>query len=75
MFTLLGILLLTGGAIATFAVERDVEGVDLQLVGWILMAGGGAALVAAVIRGATVRTSGELARPPTRLRDEERRAA
>ena len=48
MLTVLGILLLTGGAILTFAVEREAEGVDLQLVGWILMAGGGASLIAPV---------------------------
>lgn len=74
MLTLLGILLLTGGAILTFAVEREVEGVDLQLVGWILMAGGGAALIAAILRGAAMGRSGGLA-PPTVSRSDDRRAA
>lgn len=74
MLTVLGILLLTGGAILTFAVEREAEGVDLQLVGWILMAGGGASLVAAILRGAVVSRVDGLG-PPTVTRQEDRRAA
>lgn len=52
MLALLGILLIVAGAILTFAVETAAEGVDLQTIGWILMAGGALALVAAAIQGA-----------------------
>ena len=74
MLTVLGILLLTGGAILTFAVEREAEGVDLQLVGWILMAGGGASLIAAILRGALVGPADRLGLPAA-TRQEDRRAA
>lgn len=50
MFTLVGILLLVIGASLTFAVERQVEGVDLEVVGWIMMAGGVTALVFGIAR-------------------------
>lgn len=40
MFTAFGIVLLIGGAILAFAVERQAEGVDVVAIGWILMAGG-----------------------------------
>lgn len=52
MLTMLGILLLVAGAILTFAVDRQAEGVDLQAVGWILMGGGGLSLFAAAVRAA-----------------------
>ncbi len=32
-----GIVLLALGAILTFALDVDVRGIDLQVVGWILM--------------------------------------
>lgn len=73
MLSAAGILLLVAGAILTFAVDRDVEGVDLQLVGWILMAGGGLALVTAIVRGAAVESATRRARVVDG--DEERRAA
>lgn len=50
MLTPFGILLLVAGAALTFAVTGDVDGVDLQLVGWILMAGGASALMLAIVR-------------------------
>lgn len=53
MFTVFGILLLIAGAILTFAVEQQAEGVDLQAVGWILMGGGAASLLLAAVRGAS----------------------
>ena len=34
------LFLIAAGAILTFAVERDVEGLDLDVVGWVLMAAG-----------------------------------
>ena len=52
MFAALGILLLVGGAILTFAVNEEVDGLDLELVGWILMGGGALALLVAAIQGA-----------------------
>ena len=52
MFAALGIILLVAGAIITFAVDRQAEGFDLHAVGWILMAGGGLALLVALVQGA-----------------------
>jgi len=42
------ILLLAVGAILAFAVELTVSGVDLQMVGWILMAAGALGLILSV---------------------------
>jgi hypothetical protein len=39
------ILLLVLGAILTFALDLDVGGVDLDVVGWILMIGGVVGLI------------------------------
>lgn len=52
MLALFGILLIVAGAIITFAVNTTAEGVDLEALGYILMAGGGLALLAAAITGA-----------------------
>lgn len=52
MFAALGIMLLVAGAIVTFAVDRQAEGVDLAAIGWIMMAGGGLALLVAAVQGA-----------------------
>lgn len=52
MLALFGILLIVAGAIITFAVDAAAEGVDLEALGWILMAGGGLALLTAAIQGA-----------------------
>ena len=52
MFAALGIVLLVAGAILTFAVERSADDVDIVAVGWILMAGGGLALLVAMIQAA-----------------------
>lgn len=48
----LGIFLIVVGAIVAFAVERAFDGVDLVVLGYILMAGGALALLAALVRGA-----------------------
>lgn len=40
-----GIVLLALGAILTFALDVDVSGVDLQVVGWILMIVGALGIV------------------------------
>lgn len=52
MLALLGIILIVAGAIVAFAVNTAAEGVDLEALGWILMGGGGLALLAAAIQGA-----------------------
>lgn len=52
MLTLLGILFLVAGASLTFAVDREVDGLDVQMAGWILLAGGALALIVAMIRAA-----------------------
>ncbi len=52
MLVALGIILFIAGAIVAFAIDSAVEGVDLVALGYILMAGGGIALLAAVIQGA-----------------------
>ena len=59
----LGILLLTIGAVLTFAIEAGVEGVDLDAVGVIFMVTGGIAFVTGAIRGsfAGLRTRRERA--------------
>ena len=48
----LGIFLIVVGAIVAFAVERAFEGFDLVVLGYILMAGGALALLAALVKGA-----------------------
>lgn len=52
MLALFGIILIVAGAIVTFAIDKSAEGVDLEALGWILMAGGGLALLAALIQAA-----------------------
>ncbi len=52
MLIVLGIILVVAGAVLTFAVNTAVDNVDLAAIGWILMAGGAIAFVAAAIRGA-----------------------
>lgn len=49
MLVFLGIVLVMGGAILTFAIESGVDGVDLGAIGWILMGGGALALIAAAV--------------------------
>ena len=48
----LGIFLIVVGAILTFAIDREAEGVDIDAIGWILMAGGGLALLVALFQAA-----------------------
>jgi len=52
MYAALGLILLVGGAILTFAVNETIEGADLEVIGWILMGGGALALLIAAIQGA-----------------------
>ena len=51
MLAILGIILIVAGAILAFAVERSADGVDLAMIGWIIMAGGALALLVAAIQG------------------------
>jgi hypothetical protein len=47
-----GILLIAIGAILTFATSIHVQGVSLDIVGWILMAAGAAGLILAFFQEA-----------------------
>ncbi len=58
MYIGLGIFLMVVGAILTFAVHTSVSGVDLALIGWILMAGGLLAIVLSLVMGRGRRTGG-----------------
>jgi hypothetical protein len=40
-----GIFLIVVGAILTFAVDATVSGLDIKVVGWVLMLAGAASLV------------------------------
>ncbi|TVR27842.1 MAG: hypothetical protein EA389_01755 [Ilumatobacter sp.] len=51
MFVGLGIILLVLGGILAFAVSESLEGIDLVMVGWILIAGGVLSLVIGAIQG------------------------
>ena len=53
----LGIFLVVVGAILAFAVDLTVPGVDLQLVGYILMGGGALVLIIGVALLARRRTA------------------
>lgn len=65
MFAVLGVILLIAGAILAFAVRDAVEGVDLVMVGWIMMGGGALSLLIAAIHGA-----GWMSMRSTRLHSE-----
>jgi hypothetical protein len=65
MFAALGVLLVVAGAILTFAVNEAVDGVNLEVIGWILMGGGALSLLIAAIQGA-----GWMSMSNTRMRTE-----
>ena len=52
MYAALGIVLIVAGAILTFAIDRQAEGVDIDAIGWILMAGGAVALLVSLFQAA-----------------------
>lgn len=54
----LGVLLIVIGAIISFAIDTAVDGVDLEVLGYIVMAGGVLALVAGAIQGAGMMSMG-----------------
>ncbi|MCO7221644.1 DUF6458 family protein [Klenkia sp. PcliD-1-E] len=71
-----GILLLAVGAILTFAVTAQVSGIDLRVVGWILMAVGAIGIVVELAvwaprRRRVVRTDGYEGGPVRRSTTEE----
>jgi hypothetical protein len=45
----LGVLLIVAGAVLAFAVDTSVSGVDLQLIGWILMGAGVLVIVLSLV--------------------------
>jgi hypothetical protein len=47
----LSVLLIAAGAVLTFAVERQADGINLDAVGIILMVVGAIGLIASVMRG------------------------
>jgi len=47
----LSVLLIAAGAILTFAVQREVDGFDLGMIGVILIIVGAIGLIASVARG------------------------
>ncbi|WP_299956033.1 DUF6458 family protein [uncultured Modestobacter sp.] len=71
-----GIFLLALGAILTFAVTAEVSGIDLDLVGWILMAVGALGILVELAvwaprRRRVVRTDGYEGGPVRRSTTEE----
>jgi len=47
----LSVLFIAGGAVLTWAVKKDADGLDLRLIGIILMVVGGIGLIASLMRG------------------------
>ena len=47
----LSVLLIAAGAVLTFAIETDADGVNLDVVGIILMVVGAIGLIASILRG------------------------
>ena len=45
----LGVLLIVAGAVLVFAVDTSVSGVDLQMIGWILMGAGVLVIVLSLV--------------------------
>jgi hypothetical protein len=58
MLVALGIILIIVGAVVSFAIDTVVEGVDLRVLGYILIGGGVIALVAGAIQGAGYMSMG-----------------
>lgn len=64
----LGIIFLVMGAILTFAVSADIEGVSRVMIGYILIGAGGIALLVGLVQQAT---GGRRIRTTRRLDDGE----
>jgi hypothetical protein len=69
-----GILLIAIGAILTFATNVHVEGVSIDVVGWILMIAGAAGLLLAFFQDA-IWAERTRRRDAAALAEEERRQA
>jgi hypothetical protein len=67
------LFLLVVGAILTFALDLRVSGVDIDVVGWILMAGGTIGLIATLIMWSGRRGQIATTEPTAYRRVEERR--
>lgn len=72
-----GIFLLALGAVLTFAVNVQTSGIDLDVVGWILMAAGALGIIVELAvwaprRRRVVRTDGYEGGPVRRSTTEER---
>ena len=52
MFAALGVILIVAGAVMKWAIEKQADGIDIQMIGVILMIGGAISLVVAAIQGA-----------------------
>lgn len=52
MFAALGVILIVAGAVMKWAIEKKADGIDIQMIGVILMVGGAISLVVAAIQGA-----------------------
>ena len=57
MYIGVGIFLIVVGAILTFALNASVSGIDLNMIGWICMAGGVLAILLSLILSSR-RTAG-----------------
>lgn len=51
MFAALGIILIVAGAIIAFGITTAVDNVNLEVVGYVLMAGGALSLLVGAIQG------------------------
>ena len=58
------LFLIAVGAILTFAFNLEVSGVDMDMVGWILMAVGAVGLIVALIVGGSRRREVVTREPP-----------
>jgi len=61
------LFLIAAGAVLTFAVERDVEGLDLDVVGWVLMAAGALGILLSLL---VFEQFTRFRRHPTTVRDD-----
>ncbi|MGI5322528.1 DUF6458 family protein [Actinomadura nitritigenes] len=64
------IALIIIGAILAYAVNYQFSGIDIRLVGVILMIGGLIGLVVGIVRIASARRTTVERRPPTAIREE-----
>ncbi len=64
----ISLLLIAVGAILTFAVTTSANGVNLDMVGWILMAIGGLGLLASIVLWSSWGTAGFRRRSVTERR-------